>query len=238
MGASYWCPARTAQWLLLILCLPRATGTAYADEAVPGHVRMEIGSFLTPRETAYTEAALVWSPEAAFDSEGYRLRFGSAYGTWQEIDPHRPLKRIVTTGFEGAIGGHWRWGEVSLTTYLGAVAATAQGGETWSRYGARLTSHLVWSPRQDLFVSLFSRFDSLRSSASATLVTGWTTPIGAKLGPELGFSTSSAGQSLRAGVAITGIDLFGTELCVSGGVMRTETHHGTFYGGLYLQRVF
>lgn len=238
-GEAFWFgPARRSQWSLLLLFLTSVTGPARADEALPGHFRVEAGSFFTPKEIAYAEAALVWSPEAAFDSDGYRLRLGNSYGTWQEIDPHRPMKRIVTTSFEGAIGGHWRWGEVSLTAYLGAVATSAQGNEVWSRFGARLTSHLVWSPRQDLFVSLFGRFDSLRSSLGATIVTGWTTPLGVKLGPELGVSTSSAGQSLRAGIAITGIDLLGTELCVSGGIMRTETHHAAFYGGLYLQHMF
>jgi hypothetical protein len=204
-----------------------------------GHWRSESATHVAFSGSIYAEQALVWFPFSTDGAEGLRLRSSTAYGVWREVSACgcERLQPKVEQTF--TVGHRWRGERTTTTVDLGlhAVVAIGQTGIE-ERLGPTATVKHVWSPTDDLFLAATARASAAHRSASVTLVGGWTTPFGFKLGPEVGVSFGRDLPASRIGLALTGFRLFEREFAVTGGIARDERGRVGPYVGLWIAHAF
>jgi hypothetical protein len=215
-----------------------STATA-ADE--PRRFLAETSFYSLTGDTLYVQGALVWAQNGVAADEGLRLRVAAAASTWRDRDGRSVPKAIE----EFSLGARTRVApELRLGLQLGLQVRTE-----WlelpcgcvvglTDYGALIAAEALWTPAPGFFAALDLRATAIDSRLSATLTTGWTTPLGVKIGPQLGLERSNDGTAARAGIALTGIELFGGEVALAGGVGRSDQGRSGLYLSVYLARPF
>lgn len=228
-GVLYWAVA----FLFSAIHIP-----AHADDIPLGRYKHEIAILFTPRETAFAEVAWTWTPEDKFDYDGWRFRLGSAAGLFLDRNPAAPALLIPTYYYEFSAGYRKRFGNWLTTSWVGLLGVEEISFTPFSRLGVRLTEQVVWSDSKDYYAALVLRYETVRNAFSSTINLGFLTPLDFKLGPEVGFSASDAGTGYRVGLAATGIEFFGLEFGLSGGLGQRERGRGNVYLSAYLHQFF
>ena len=211
---------------------------AFKDLASSGRRKLEISSYFAPAETAYGEIALSWSPSFDFNFDGPRVRLSSAIGIFRDRNLALPALLIPSYFAELSLGYRQRFGDFSTTTWLGLIEVSEDSSLPFTRFGARLTSQIVWSQSEDVYVGLFLRGETVRNAFSSVLNIGFLTPFDFKIGPEVGFTASTAGTGYRYGVGVTGFEIFDSEVGFSAGIGQRERGRPGFYGTVYVHRLF
>jgi hypothetical protein len=212
---------------------------ARADE--PRRFRAETSFYTLTGDTLYAQAALVWAQNGVAADEGLRLRVAAAASTWRDRDGRSVPKAIeeFSAGARTRVAPDLRLGlHVGLqvrTEWLELPCGCVVGV---TDYGALIAAEALWTPSPGFFAALDLRATAVDSRLSATLTTGWTTPLGVKLGPQLGLERSNEGTAARAGLALTGLELFGGEVALAGGVGRSDQGRTGLYVSVYLARAF
>jgi hypothetical protein len=241
LGAYEWRRVRRASAQALCLFpLFAFSGTCEvaADSGANPHWRIETNSFAAGMRNLHQEMTLTWTPFAALQEPGWRVRAAGALAVWLDEYGADPWTLLPKGQSELTIGYRWRFDRFAITAGAGPQFTTGGEAARWRRMGAAAHAQIVWSPREDLFVSAFLRGGTVDRTLALTVTSGWTTPFAVKLGPELGVSFNPAGTAVRAGLAVTGIYFFDYELALSIGLMRNERGRSVPYGGLWLARPF